>query len=524
MMRLPLLLVVWVLLSTRGAGAPAAINPASVAVLYNTADADAEKIARAYLAARAIPEANLIGLAMPLTEEITRRQFETTIKAPLIAVFNQRQWWQRAKDQDGKTLPVQNKIRVLVTIRGVPLKIAHLVPATPPPPPAPGGLAAHFANHDEAAVDSELSILGIDGLPTEGPLRNQYFRSPTPIAEAKLPFLLLVGRIDAHTPDVCLRMIRDAVDTERSGLWGRAFVDIAKKIPEGDQWLENIITANRKLGIPTVVDRNPETLPTNYPMTQAALYYGWYSGNRDGPLRNPGFRFRRGAVAIHIHSFSAIQLRNPEANWSAALLAHGAAATVGNVYEPYLGPSHNLDVLHERLLAGFSLVEAAYMALPVLSWQSVVLGDPLYRPFAQLESQGGEVLPADREFRALHVATIRWKDDPAELQTRLREAALLGNSGTLYEALGLMMLDRGLSGDAITLFNSARISFIQPADQIRQELHLADIDRGAGRKAAAVTRLRDISGKFMTAPEREAAKSLLQTLDPPPKNPAIPPQ
>jgi len=522
MRRLALVFLVLVLFGSRGAAAPAPISPACVAVLYNSADADSEKIARAYLAARAIPESNLIGLAMPVTEEITRPQFEAKIKAPLVALFNQRQWWQRAKDNDGKVVAVENKIRVLVTIRGVPLKIARQLPATPPPPAAPGRPGAPFATQNEAAVDSELALLGVEGLPVEGPLRNQYFQSAAPIAEAKMPFFLLVGRIDAHTPAVCLRMIRDAVATERTGLWGRAYVDIAKKIPEGDNWLENIIKANLNHGIPTVVDRNPETLPSHYPMTQAALYYGWYSGHRDGPLRNPGFMFKQGAVAIHIHSFSAIQLRNPQANWSASLLAHGAAATVGNVYEPFLGPSHNLDVLHERLLAGFSLVEAAYMAMPVLSWQSIVLGDPLYRPFAHLEHQAAEANPADREFRALKVATLRWKDDPAELQAQLREAALLGNSGTLYEALGLMMLNRGLSGEAITMFNSARISFIQPADQIRQELHLADIDRSAGRKAAAVTRLRDIAGKFMTAPERQAANALLQILDPPPKNPAVP--
>jgi uncharacterized protein (TIGR03790 family) len=522
MKRLPLLVFALVLsLRAGAAAAPPPINPASVAVLYNTSDADSEKIARAYLAARAIPESNLIGLPMPLSAEITRQQFETTIKAPLVAVFNQRQWWQWAKDPNGKSAAVKNQIRLLVTIRGVPLKIAHQAPATPPPPAAPGA-ATPFTNHNEAAVDSELCILGVEGLSIEGPLRNQYFQSTTPFSEAKMPFLLLVGRIDAHTPEVCLRMIRDAVATERTGLWGRAFVDIAKKIPEGDKWLENIITANTQRGIPTVVDRNPETFPSNYPMTQASLYYGWYSGNRDGPLLNPGFRFKQGAVAIHIHSFSAVQMRNPEANWSAALLAHGAAATVGNVYEPYLGPSHNLDVLHERLLAGFSLAEASYMALPVLSWQSIVLGDPLYRPFAHLESQGGEVDPADREFRAINVAKVRWKDDSASLQARLREAALLGNSGTLYEALGLIMLDRGLTGEAMTLFNSARISYAQPADQIRQDLHLADIDRAAGRKAAAVTRLREISGTFVAVPERGAATALLQILDPQPKRPAKP--
>ena len=40
------------------------------------------------------------------------------------------------------------------------------------------------------------------------------------------------------------------------------------------------------------------------------------------------------------------------------------------------------------LSRGQTLGEAAYYALPALSWQAVVIGDPLYRPFlVSLEDQ-----------------------------------------------------------------------------------------------------------------------------------------
>jgi uncharacterized protein (TIGR03790 family) len=171
--------------------------------------------------------------------------------------------------------------------------------------------------------------------------------------------MVLTARIDASSMATCERMIRDAVDTEISGLWGRAYVDIAKKYPMGDKWLEQIVAQNLRGGIPTVVDRFNDTLPKNYPMTQASLYYGWYDGNVSGPFLNTQFRFRKGAVAVHIHSFSAQQLSNSNQNWSAPLLERGATVTVGNVYEPYLELSHYLDILHQRLLAGHSWVEAA---------------------------------------------------------------------------------------------------------------------------------------------------------------------
>src|SRR5260370_1821894 len=117
-------------------------------------------------------------------------------------------------------------------------------------------------------------------------------------------------------------------------------------------------------------------------MTDCALYYGWYAGTVAGPFTKPDFRFLPGAVAVHIHSFSANTLRDPNANWVGPLVTKGAAATLGNVYEPYLGLTSHLNVLSDRLLHGFTFAESAYMSVPGLSWMPVMVGDPLYRPHA----------------------------------------------------------------------------------------------------------------------------------------------
>ncbi len=76
-----------------------------------------------------------------------------------------------------------------------------------------------------------------------------------------LPFLVLTARIDAPSYATCERMIRDAVAAEKTGLWGMAYVDIANKFPQGDQWLETVVKENAQAGIPTVVDRFNDTLP-----------------------------------------------------------------------------------------------------------------------------------------------------------------------------------------------------------------------------------------------------------------------
>jgi len=118
-----------------------------------------------------------------------------------------------------------------------------------------------------------------------------------------------------------------------------------------------------------------------------ALYFGWYAGDLNGPLAAPGFRFPPGAVALHIHSFSAHTLRSATSGWCGPLVARGVTATVGNVYEPYLDFTHRPDLFFRALARGDNLVEAAYYAVPVLSWQSLVIGDPLYRPFARTAAE-----------------------------------------------------------------------------------------------------------------------------------------
>ena len=513
----------WILLLFAGmpVASMAAISPESVAILYNSAVPESRAVAEFYRSARAIPLENLIGLDMPTQADISRADYEKWILRPLRGEFDSRGWWRRQIDAKGTKLPVANKIRVLVTVRGVPLRVQPV----PKPPPKPGAEPPPPVNpvtgHDEAAVDSELALFGVEGLPTESVLQNKFYQSQKSISDANLPFLVLTARIDAPSAATCQRMIRDVVDVERTGLWGRAYVDIANKYPQGDQWLEAIVKENGPAGIPTVVDRFNDTLPMNYPMTDAALYYGWYDGNVSGPFLNKRFQFRKGAVAMHLHSFSAEQLSNGMKNWSAPLLERGAAVTIGNVYEPYLHLTHDFGILHQRLLAGFSWGEACWMAMPVTSWQGVVLGDPLYRPYMHLDGSGAKK-EEDIEFRALRAAALEWKNDPRERQNQLEKAAERMRSGTLAEAVGLELLQKNDAVGAARWFSKARGNFIKIDDKLRADFSLIAIDRAAMRKDLALRGLRDAQALYGSIPEAEALKGWLDILDPPPPPPADP--
>jgi uncharacterized protein (TIGR03790 family) len=497
--------------------ASAAISPGSVAILYNSAVPESRKLAEFYRDVRGIPPENLIALEMPVTPDISRADYEATILKPLRAEFERRAWWRRKTDASGITLPVVNRIRVLVTLRGVPLRIQPV----PKPPGAPANPADPVAGHDEAAVDSELAMFGAEGLPSDGVLQNRFFQSTKSISESNHPYLVLTARIDAPSTGICERMIRDVIEVEKTGLWGRAYVDIANKFPQGDKWLEGVITANTEVGIPTVVDRFNETLPTNYPMTDASLYYGWYDGHVNGPFLNRRFSFRKGAVAMHLHSFSAEQLTDGNKNWSGALLQRGAAVTIGNVYEPYLHLTHDFKILNEKLLAGFTWVEACWMAMPVTSWQAVVLGDPLYRPFRHLNGSG-ETKNDDVDFRALRAAKIQWKTDSRERERQLEKASGRMRSGIVAEAIGLNLLERRDSITAANWFRTAKLYYNRTEDKLRQDLHLVAIDRTASRKDLALIGLRNAENRYGPISESAALKAWITLLTPPPPQPGAP--
>jgi hypothetical protein len=105
------------------------------------------------------------------------------------------------------------------------------------------------------------------------------------------------------------------------------------------------------------------------------------------------------------------------------LVARGVTATFGNVFEPYLQLTIEPQMLMRALSQGRNLGDAAYYATPALSWQTIVIGDPLYRPFAvSLDAQLANV-------GALPPALGRY--------VLLRKARLLEREGKKAEAVAV---------------------------------------------------------------------------------------
>jgi len=355
----------------------------NVVLVANSDAPDSVAIARHYAEVRGVPAANIIALKMPLEETVSWKEFVATIWRPLEDELVKRGWVDAIAmdlfDAVGrrKYAVSGHKISALVLCRGVPLRIEH--------DPALYAEVAPLTDHAEmrtnqGAVDSELSLLARTDTPINACLPNPLFNNTHPTDDARAQ-VVKVSRLDGPTAADALHLVDLAVEAERTGLLGRAYVDIAGPNEKGDRWLEEAAASAHTLGFDVTVGHGPGTFPGTARIDAPALYLGWYAPDLNGPFALPGFRFPPGALAVHMHSFSAHTLRSATEGWCGPLIARGATATVGNVFEPYLEYLHRPDLLMEALARGDDLVDAAYYALPVLSWQSIVIGDPLYRPF-----------------------------------------------------------------------------------------------------------------------------------------------
>lgn len=464
-------------------------------VVFNVRDPDSRALAGYYAQRRRIPSDQVVGLDCSTDEEISRQEFTDTIENPLRATFDQRGWWTLGSNSAaGSSQEVtSNRIRFVALMRGIPLKIRTVIQPPAPGKPAPPRPNADdpVRSHDEAAVDSELATLGTPQQDRFGVMLNPYYRRFTPIMDSSmLSAQLLVARLDAPAADTVRRMIDDAISAERAGVYGWAYID-RRSIPEsgyreGDDWLQAAATDCWNQGIPVILDNMPAIFPAGFPVTDAALYYGWYAWGADGAMAAP--LFSRGAVAVHIHSFSAATLRDPAKNWAAPLLTRGAAATMGNVYEPYLDLTPHLDVFNERLLQGFTFAESAYMSIKALSWMTTVIGDPLYRPFAA--TQAGSTR-RDPEASAGPWIVLQ-KALRQGAQTGLMQSLSLARlakgdpSGLNYEALGMLQSFYDQPREAIASLEAAGSVYRNPAESFRTVVERIRILQSIGDKDGAL--------------------------------------
>ena len=396
----------------------AVIKPEEVLVVVNTESQDSVRLGKLYTELRHIPPANIAEIKTPVQDDIPRVRYDDLIAAPLKETINN----------------LQNKgtrIRCIVTIYGVPLRIGpqrprdtsemeiekdnkilerkkdEIVKLKEPPKwwnkffkkssnkndidqlqteinKRQFELNHLIGNDTIAAVDSELALLLSPPYQLAGWRANPEFLYTRDRVKDS-PRILMVSRLDAPGPGLVEKMVRTAIDVEKTGLSGKFYLD-ARGLTGKDAYSEfdeNIRETARILqkgSMPVVLDNKPELFgPGEAP--SAALYCGWYSL---GEYRD-AFEWAKGAVGYHLASAEAKSLHDTKQNyWVKSMLERGVIASLGPVTEPYLTAFPLPSLFFQLLMSGqYSLAEVFAMTNPVLSWQMVLVGDPLYNPFKQ---------------------------------------------------------------------------------------------------------------------------------------------
>jgi uncharacterized protein (TIGR03790 family) len=370
-LRVAVFLAALALLPTPAAGQSAD----NLLVVANTRNPQSVQIAEHYVQVRRVPEHHVVRIDTTDAEHITRAAYQSTIEGPIAA------WLARHRLQD--------QVLYIVLTKGVPLRIDGT-----------GGLSGTVAS-----VDSELTLLyrKLVGTPASvvGRLDNPYFLGDKPISQAQqfsrlASDLYLVTRLDGFTVEDVIALIDRGASPVRDG---QVVLDQRATMVDrgGDAWLAQ--AAERLTGMsagPRVVLESTRSVAK---VTGPVLgYYSWGSNDPANQERQMGMAFVSGSIGGMFVSTDGRTFREPGTGWRPApagsttggqslagdLIREGITGVSAHVTEPLLDAIIRPQVLFPAYLSGFTLAESYYLAMPFLSWQDIVIGDPLCAPFLQV--------------------------------------------------------------------------------------------------------------------------------------------
>lgn len=479
-------------LCSRFAAQPAEPGSETI-VVFNSRVPESKEVADYYAQRRRVPPHQVFGFDLPTAEAMSRKEFLEGLQRPLMkkleaaGLFVFSPATNRAPDSKPDDPPFRRvtdaPIRYAVLCYGVPARILK------DPALVEEGVARlpPEMQRNEAAVDSQLALLPASEqkLPWAGPLRSPFFGATNTAVLHPTNGLLMVARLDGPSPAIARGLVDKAIEAETNGWWGRAYFDARGLATNdnyhlGDEFIRGAATVAQRFGFETTLDEKPETFSAGYPLSQVALYAGWYDQAVSGPFTRPTVEFMPGAFAYHLFSFSAQTIRSGS-SWTGTLLQKGATCTMGAVDEPYLTFTPDILAFVARFtFGGFSFGEAAYASQNCLSWQTTVLGDPLYRPCGKnLES-----LHAELEKRQSKM--VEWSHllvmnrnlamglKPGEIINYLQSIPVYRQSAVLTEKLADLYWAKGGLGDAVDTYEVALKRGPSPQQKVRLLIKCAE--------------------------------------------------
>ena len=383
-----------------------ALEPDEILIIANGNRSESLAIAQYYCGRRGVPTDNILTLPLgtKLSYTITRANYEKQLAVPIRERL--------------LSLGSMGHIKCLLTTYGVPIKVEGRGPlegqesklkqlrkSAEQEKTRIGQLKRNDSSKQKGTVNRKLEQLQseigrITGKETGASVDSELsmvlfgnyelYRWQPNILKNNSPGLslntLMVCRLDGPGTRIVKGLVNKAIAAEKTSLTGVAYIDsrgIAddkKQYSPGyfDQSLRDLTAFTRLRTELTVKEERTEKLFAAGACPRTAIYCGWYS------LKTyiDAFDFVDGAVGSHISSWEAVDLRNPKSSqWCPAMLKDGITATLGAVAEPYLHSFPEPRAFFLELFNGRCLVEAYYHTKPFNSWQLVLIGDPLYRPF-----------------------------------------------------------------------------------------------------------------------------------------------
>lgn len=352
--------VLWALLMTSVATAAQGEN---VLVVVNSNSSVSRNVAEYYARKRGIPRGNICSISTAEDESVTRTEYDTKIEAPVAACLKNR----------GLT----ESVFYIVTTLGVPIRVR-------------GNVAL---DGDNASIDSELTLLYAKlhgrSFPLNGIVPNPLYNLRTFQLRRPDLSIYLVTRLAAYD----FHGVRGLIDRSLAARnAGRVIVDGRSGDEEdGESWLR---TAAIRLPRDRVRYDASSTVLTNE--KDVIGYASWGSNDPNRRARRLGFTWLPGAIMTEFVSTNARTFQRPPAQWNIGTwkelrayfagapqtligdyIEEGVTGVAGNVDEPYLQLTPRPEILLPLWLEGRNLAESYYRALPALSWQNIIIGDPL---------------------------------------------------------------------------------------------------------------------------------------------------
>jgi uncharacterized protein (TIGR03790 family) len=398
-----------ILLALVYCGFTSALEPDEILVIANQDSTESGRIAWYYCRKRGVPDKNILSLLLDtnLNDTIGRNDYEKLLAGPI------------RKRLQASEFP--GKFRCLLMIYGVPFKIEGRGPLKNQrnklrelkeviereqkkieqlkQNDSVDSVEYKRSNHrlaisqlqidringkeTNASVDSELSMVLFEDY-------DLYRWQPNKLKNDVLGLnfrTLMVSRLDGPDDQIVTGIVDKAIEAEKAGLKGIAYID-SRGIMRNDMFghfdksLRDLATLTElRTDIPVKEELTAKLFAPDS-CRRTAIYCGWYSLKK----YVDAFDFVDGAIGYHIASFEAVNLRNPNSSqWCPSMLRDGITATLGAVSEPYLHSFPEPRAFFAELYEGSCLVEAYYHTKPFNSWQLLLIGDPLYRPFKSLE-------------------------------------------------------------------------------------------------------------------------------------------